>query len=472
MNKKPNILFINSDSHRYDCIGYANDYPVSTPNLDKLSTQGMSFSKAFTPIPVCAPARQSFFSGVRPETTGGLWNHGITLPIGGLDPKESVWSNLLDGLGYNSAYVGKWPIDPDKSPHDFGYEHFTDNSEYISYIETKHGKMKNPFETKSNNQALNLWGGIDPLPLEDAFTHWRANKTADMIREFAMSDKPWFVHLDMNEPHLPCNPVKEFADLFPKENIPPWRSFKETFEGKPYIQKQQMYNWKIEDLTWEEWSQCVSRYYGMVAQLDDAIGCVLDLVCSLGIEENTIVIYTADHGDMSGGHRLIDKHYNQYDDLIHIPLIIKWKGVIEENAVCDRFVYQYLDLPPTFLELWEQPTAKKLHGRSLLPLLKGEPPVDWREQVMTTFNAAQFGLFTQRALRDEKYKYVWNPTDIDELYDLHSDPDELFNRINDARYAEALKDLRLKLYNELKSVNDKILNGVWLERQLLENVKL
>lgn len=249
-------------------------------------------------------------------------------------------------------------------------------------------------------------------------------------------------------------------------------SFNDTFQNKPYIQRQQLFNWKVENYIWQDWSEIVARYYGVISQVDDAIGKVLNELKELGIEENTIVIYTADHGDMCGGHKMVDKHYILYDDVVRIPLIIKWPGVIKEKGKCDEFIYNFLDLPPTFLEILGIEPKDFFQGKSILPILKGENIDDWRKEVVSTYNGQQFGLYTQRMIRNNKWKYIWNTTDIDELYDMENDPNELINLIHNEEYFETISDLRKKLYEELVSVKDGLVSSPWLRDQLLQNRKL
>src|ERR1700761_871911 len=119
---RPNILLIVSDQHRFDCLGRSRDYPVQTPNLDRLAEQGAWFQSAFTPIPLCTPARHSLLTGQRPETTGGLWNYDLGPHIPALDPAAYSWPRELRGLGYRSRYIGKWHVSPTHSPSDFGYD--------------------------------------------------------------------------------------------------------------------------------------------------------------------------------------------------------------------------------------------------------------------------------------------------------------------------------------------------------------
>ncbi|MGI5899521.1 MAG: sulfatase-like hydrolase/transferase [Christensenellales bacterium] len=470
--KTPNILLITSDQHRYDCIGYAGVYPVSTPHLDALAREGMAFSQAYTPIPTCCPARQALLSGKRPESTGGFWNYDQGLPGGVLEPEHAVWTNRLNDLGYNSAYLGKWHVHPEKTPIDFGYGAYVDDGLHKEFVLDKYGAEYLPSRPDQNGKGRGMLGAVDPLPLEDSHTHWLARRTMEMIDSFSDEKKPWHIRLDFVEPHLPCNPVKEFDQQFSAEDIPPWANLKDDFKNKPFIQKQQVATWNLEGFEWDDWKECVKRYYAFIAQTDDAIGRVLSHLRQCGLEDDTLIIYSCDHGDMGGARGMYDKHYVQYQDVIRVPMIVKWPGVVRPNSRCEEFVYPYLDLASTFLDIWGIENPGGLHGESMLELWRGNRCPYWRTQVMTTFNGAQFGLFTQRALTDRRYKYVWNATDVDELYDLQADPQELVNLAADSKQKPVLADMRKRLYQEMNSCGDSFAQKIWLKGQFLEEKKL
>ena len=254
--------------------------------------------------------------------------------------------------------------------------------------------------------------------------------------------------------------------------IPEWDGFRETFRGKPYIQRQQLYSWGIQDYEWRDWAPIVARYYGIISQLDEAVGRVLAALEGIGAAGDTIVIFTADHGDMCGSHRMMDKHYILYDDVVRVPLMIRHPGASGTGQTSPRFVYNLLDLGPTVLELAgaEAAPEQPFHGRSLVPLLRSEDglaPGEWRDCVVATYNGQQFGLFTQRMIRTDAWKYVWNLTDVDELYDLRQDPAELLNLIGTEEHRGLAADLRGRLYALLRADEDPAVGNEWTRRQLL-----
>lgn len=467
VRREPNVLLIVADQHRFDCVGKSGQYPVSTPNLDRLADEGVWCSDAFTPIPLCTPARQSLLTGVRAENTGGLWNYDLGSRIPALDPATYAWPRALSERGYRTQYIGKWHVNPDYGPTAFGYDSWVALEDYDAWREAAHpGKPL----------SADWFGGIDLVATADSRTHWMADRAGEFIRDAASSGSPWHLRLDFLEPHLPCSPSSEFAERNCPEDLPRWRNFDDSLLGKPYIQKQQLLNWEVEGWDWEDWAPIVARYYAVIEQLDDAIGLVLQHLDAAGAEEQTIVIYTSDHGDLGGSHGMMDKHYVMYDEVVRVPLIVRWPERLESRMTNDSFIYNMLDLGPTICEATGAESPPLAHG---VPIFDEEDGVltfsresAEREHVVSTYNGQQFGLFSQRMLRTRSWKYVWNLTDVDELYDLENDPEELVNRVDDENAVNVLADLRIRLLTHLQEVGDSIVDNVWMARQLATGRKL
>lgn len=463
--KKPNILMILSDQHRYDSVGTSGMYPVQTPHLDALAASGVWFENAYTPLPTCCPARQALLTCRRPESYGGYWNYDITLPIYALEPTEYSWVRDLSENGYITGFMGKWHVNPDHYADEYGYNDVVDaDREHQS----KHGPR---YEREKF-----AWGGWEEeRPYDTNHTAYITDRAKGKLQEYAAQEKPWLLSVHFDEPHPPAVPHKDFAKLYDAGKIPQWAGFADEFENKPYIQKQQLLSWGMEDYTWEDWAPTVARYYALVTQLDDAVGKILAQLKVLNMEEDTIVIYTSDHGDMCGSHRMFDKHYVLYEDTIHVPMVWKFGSRFAQMRT-SAYSMNCLDIGPTLLELAGVPcTAQELHGRSLVPVLEGNTPEDWPGEAVSTYNGQQFGLYTQRCIKTNQYKYIWNLTDIDEFYDLQEDPGELRNLIDEPALGEKLKELRQRLYNILKEQKDPLCcrqNGWAADSQLKGGRKL
>lgn len=472
---RPNILLIQADQHRYDCAAPAASefaQPARTPALARLAQEGTWFTQAYCPTPICCPARQSLLCGQWPETHGGLWNYDHGLPLAPF--KAFTWPQALAQAGYSLAWFGKWHEGAGQSPLDYGYTEYISGKDYSAW--RKRSGLPD-YQTDFGaglglEREVGRWmGGHDPARLEQAKPAWLAERAIAGIRRLAGGGQPWHVRLNLDEPHLPCFPAEPYASLYRPEEMRRWPSFADPLTDKPYIQRQQLASWGIADLPWEVWAMYLTRYLGMIAQVDEAVGRVLAALDELGLAENTLVIYTSDHGGNEGSHRMMDKHYVMYDDVVRVPLVMRGPGVAAGQR-CQAFVSNALDLAATLWDVAGLPVPASVQGRSLRPLLRGETPADWRQEIVATYNGAQFGLFAQRMLRDRAWKYIWNPTDVDELYDLRADPWELANRCGDPACANLLAEQRARLYRQLVAQGDPLVANEWTRGQLLEGHKL
>jgi arylsulfatase A-like enzyme len=458
--EKPNILMIVADQHRWDCVGAAGRYPARTPHLDQLAADGAFFEQASTPIPVCGPARQALLSGLAPDSYGGLWNLDF-LDCPALLPSERFYMAALKRSGYHSTLIGKWNVSRRHTPQDFGFNRHIDLNDEFARAAGKYPDLVWP----------NSWfGDPSPVALADSKTHLAARVACEQMEADAKSGSPWLIRVDFQDPHLPCRPSEPFASMHRPEDMVPWDSFADSLANKPYIQHQQRVNWQLQDRTWQDWSRTVALYFGMVSQIDDAVGRMLERLADLGLAENTIVLYTSDHGDLCGGHGLIDKHYVLYDDVIRVPLIVRDPRRSRKNLRIRSFV-SHLDLGATIAGLCGLTGVDPGHGRSIESMLDGQEQPE-RDQAVCSANGQQFGFFAQRCIRTQDWLYVWNLTDIDELYDLRRDPGQLENRICDPDLIPDLTALRQRLYNTLKARSDPFVRTDWVRDQLMNNRKL
>ncbi len=466
--KRPNILVILTDQQRYDCTGYSGVSPVATPNLDELASEGVTFDNAFSVIPTCCPARQAFLSGKRPERFGSLWNYGkIKFPTQVLPKEEFSFARALKDVGYQTGYLGKWHVSPKHEPEDFGFDDVVHERDMWQHWNENH--FKGHWQLSRENGEFGMLGGKSEMPFESNSPHFFGRRAIEMMKRMREKENPFLVFLSIEEPHLPCYPTEPFAGMYTEEDAVKWGSFDDTFEDKPYIQKQMLKFWGFEKLGWKEWSKSVAAYYGSIAETDHAIGEVLSYVKESGLEEDTVIIFTTDHGDMCGGHRMYNKCYVMYDDIVRTPMIVKWKNHFEPHASHD-FVHNLLDLHATILELAGAQGDPITDGKSLSSQLGGKD--EGRKFAFSTYNGTEDGFFLQRMVRCAEYKYIWNLTDVDELYDLKKDPHELKNEVHNPEYADVLKMLRLQLVEELKACDDPLSGGAAERIQLINGDKL
>jgi arylsulfatase A-like enzyme len=258
--------------------------------------------------------------------------------------------------------------------------------------------------------------------------------------------------------------------MYDPRAIAPWPSYPDPLIGKPYAQAQQRRTWEVATWTWDDWAPVVARYLGTITLLDLQVGRLLEALDRLGLAEDTVVVYTTDHGDMCGGHGMVDKHMVMYDDVTRVPLIVRWPGHAAAGRTCDAIVSHALDLAATFCLLGDSPVPDTFCGQSLLPLLSGEQAAG-RADILSMYHGNQFGLYSARMVRDRRYKYIWNAAAEDELYDLELDPGELRNLATDPTYATELARLRRRLVDWMIEIDDPLLNG-WTRTQLLKGLSI
>lgn len=466
MTVSPNILFIQTDQHRYDCIAGHGHPLVHTPNLDRLIREGATFSHAFCASPVCRPARASLMTGAWPTRHGVICNENLEATAV-LRPGLPTWSEALAANGYYLGYVGKWQVDQDRDPTRFGFHDYVPNGDYRAWRKEQ-GLGPAP-------RTNGFWGEVDgEITPEQSRLGWGANEVIRLLQKAGQQGRPFFLRWDTDEPHLPNIVPEPYASLYRPADIPPWPSFGDPLAGKPYIQRQQLRSWGIAEWTWAQWATIVARYLGEISLIDAQIGRVLAALDALGLRQHTLVVYTADHGDLCGSHGMADKHYVMYDDVARVPLILRWPAGIPAGQVCDAFVSSGIDLAATFCAAAGAPRPATFVGHSLLPLVgRGFGPAqDWpRQDIFCMYFGNQFGLFSQRMVRDRRWKYVWNLTAEDELYDLTTDPGEIHNRAADPACAPELARLRGRMLAWLEETRDPILNA-WTRRQLAEGAKV
>ncbi len=456
--RRPNILLVHSDQHRWDSLGCNGHPQVQTPNLDRLAREGANFSHAFTPIAICTPARACLMTGAWPTTHK---NHGIPTMecIRPASQDLPVLTSLLNDAGYHIDWVGKFHREVFGGPTDYGVASYAHAGQYREFRQSKN--------IPSTPRKHGLFGEVDEdCPADCTHLAWQADQIIARMDEAVErgGDDPFFLRWDPPEPHLPCKPPRQFADLYPPETIEPWISWPDTQENKPDAQKRQKKIWGLEEWGWDKWQPIVSCYYAVITELDFHLGRILDRLEHHGLQNDTIVIYSTDHGDYCGGHGQIDKHFAMYDDLYRVPLLVRWPGHVPAGQVCDAFAYNEIDVAKTLLEIAGLEVPETFVGHNLIKKINGEGPE--RDYVGGQYFGTESGLQSLRMLRDRRYKYVYNPTSLCEFYDLEADPGELRNLIDDPAVQPEITRLKQHLWDWMKSVGDPLANR-WTAVELL-----
>jgi arylsulfatase A-like enzyme len=448
MTRQPNIVLFMTDQLRRDALGCYGNTICQTPKLDQLAEQGVCFENAFTVSPVCSPARASLLTGQYPHNHGVMINTHIAPAWSpGLSPETPTFSSILKHAGYALDYVGKWHVHESLTPCAFGFDRYDRGEgkrEIVPgseiYVDFGRGHRQLVAATNAcSERETHLWQ--------------RTQMGIRAIRERARENQPFFLRMDMPEPHFACVPPEPYASMYTPDDIPAWDNFKDDFSGKPMGHLRKLEEWKLQDKDWAWWNRLVAKYYGVVSLIDKCVGEVIKAIQDLGIEDQTIFVFTTDHGDAMGSHGHFEKAGTMYDEVFRIPMIIKGPREWIAPGRIDAFV-RSLDLVPTFVEWSGGQISAPIDGTSLASWGRGEKVANWPDSVYCEHHGEVWGYQSQRMVRTTRWKYVYNPHSIDELYDLKDDPAELVNRISDRAYRDVLQEMKARLLGWNDATND------------------
>ena len=452
-----NILYLLTDQMRFDALS-CNGAPVCrTPEIDRLAQHGTNFTSAYSVNALCTPARASIVTGLYPHMHGQLSNMGNFNGV--FDRQVLRWkgySHYLKKGGYQTGYIGKWHLPEEGNKEVWSFDAWDTDRDYDEYL-----KKKGIDYDMGVSEVQHLeWGedaafcGPSVLSAEDHHDGWVAAGACRMLEDFAGGEKPFMICAAFHGPHFPYAVPKPFCDSYRPEDVPRWENFNETFRDKPVVQQKELMRWNTAQLTWIDWQKVIAAYWGYCSYLDSLVGKIMSKLEHLGLAEDTMVVFSTDHGDMLGSHRLFNKGFNMYEEDHHIPLIISCPGK-EEGITMNPFV-NTVDLMPTFLDAAGCPVPEEVQGKSLMSMLEGEVPQGWRQESFSEFNGYESTLLTSRMVRTRKWKYVYNPFGQDELYDMESDPGELYNLAELQGFVHVLRRMRKKMLGCLTEYKDSI----------------
>jgi len=452
--RRPNILFLLNDHQAYYRHGWDAGPNVSRPHFDRLASEGIFFNRAYTACPLCAPARRTILTGLLPHTHGEL-NNGTMHPF-----DRELYLDVLAEKGYRQYYYGKWDAGPgtafDHHCEGFsypGYGHPYATPEYAEYLARRGLSGGSRVRWDPSPVPYDLWGVMtSPKETHEAF--FLADLACDKLRELAASDgdQPWSLRVDFWGPHQPYIATREFTDLYEPGGIPQYPSFDSDLAGKPELYRFDVLDTLHKDnrliypnpLPWSEWQKILARCYAQVTLVDAAGGMILDALDELGLTENTLVVWTTDHGDgvaSHGGHW--DKSAYPSEEVLRVPLAIRYPGHIEAGQVSEQLVGN-IDLAPTLLDAAGTAFGDKAHGTTLMRVCAGETE-GWRDDLMLESNGYVQQNYLGRILITDHFKYVSNRGDTDELYDYRKDPYEMANLVHDDACAEVVDEMKARL---------------------------
>lgn len=468
-----NVLVIMTDQHRIDTIGaLLSGQPVGvhTPNIDRLAREGFAFTQAVTPTAICTPARASLLTGQAPFRHKVLANHEWNIGYQTeLDPSHWTYTAELRRAGYNVGLVGKFHVGKEHPPTEFGMDDDSfpgatnplTHPRYRSWLASR-GLPEATFTGEVRGELPgarpgHLLAARLQLPDEGTFERFLTELAVGRLQEYAndfhSESKPFCLHVHYFGPHLPYIIPDGWFDLIDPDDVELPGSFAETFLGKPQVQRNYATYWSTDSFDNDQWRKLIAVYRGYVAMIDHEVGLLLDELHRLGLDDDTSIFFTADHGEFTGAHRLNDKGPAAYDDILRVPLLVHVPGIAHEGQ-SDAFV-SLLDVPATILELAGLSANTVQDGRSLLTLATdAEHRAPWREDIVCEFHGHHFPL-QQRILITREYKLVVSPESVNELYDRVNDPNELMNVYETPRYRAVRESLAARLHQILRDRGDR-----------------
>ncbi len=450
-SERPNVLILNTDQQRFDTIAAAGNEVMHTPNLDRLADSGALLERFYVQSPVCMPSRASLMAGQYPNST--------TVTCNGPRMPEDVRciQHMLGDAGYFSGVIGKLHFLPHsardhREPHPrYGFDHLQICDEPGCYRDAYREwvRQRDPSQLDAVNcglpparatwEQMMRWEGTvrPPEPrgdfaprvfeADDDLTNaaFVADRSVRFLRE--RGSRPFFLWAGFYHPHAPLIPPQSCIDLYDLEDIP-------LPPGDPVVTTPR----DGRELTDTELREIRRAYYAMVSDVDRNVGRVLDALDERGLRENTVVVFTSDHGDYMGEHGNFGKGTPGYDCIMRVPCLISYPGHIEPGTRVSGFV-EATDLVPTLLEYAGVVREPSLQGRSMCALMEGDD-ASARESVYGEY--ADPGRTAWAMVRTHEWFYAHNTSGGEVLFDLRNDPHELNDVAQQTEYAAALSEMR------------------------------
>lgn len=438
---RPNIVFVLVDDLRWDEIGVAGHPYVETPHIDRIAKEGAWFQRAFTTTPLCSPARATFLTGLYPHTNGITDN----LARNEQSHKLETFPKMLNAVGYDTAFIGKWHMGNDDSPRP-GFSTWAGMKGQGEALnpELNINGTRQPFDGYVTDILTDLSVDFVAKPRQAPFLLYVSHKAMhpnitqldDGSSVASPSGVPGFIPADRHKGRYAQMPVIRR----PNSGIVP--------DDRPALMRQigDLPPLSEDTVTPE---QTIHRRQEMLLGVDDSVGRIVAAIDELGQLDNTIVVVTSDHGFWYGEHGLSNERRLSYEEALRIPMMIRYPDRVSAGLRPTQMVLS-IDIAPTMLELAGVTPPDNLQGMSLAPILDGGNP-DWRSSFLVEYYSdtvfERIFKMGYKAVRTDRYKYIQyvDLEGMNELYDLSADPYELRNVIYDSRYAETLTEMQAEL---------------------------
>lgn len=456
MNKtKPNLIYIFADQLRYQSLGYAGDDKAITPHIDTLCKESVDVCQAVSGHPVCAPYRASLLTGKYTTSTGMVINEIR------MNTNHKTFADVLGENGYETAYIGKWHL----YAAEWG-NHYDPKNSYIPKGRDRLG-FNDYFAAYNFHHEYYGEGAYYHLdsPQKIYCNQYEPDEQVDLaieqLQRLSEGEKPFALFLSLGTPH----------DPWTKDNVPQayLEKFKHTSFELPvnYLEENDKHadEWaKLNAQERSELTEWMRVYYAMVANLDDNIGRLIEAIKQKGLSENSIIVFTSDHGELFGAHGRRAKNIF-YEEAVRVPFLIKWKAHLEEGGkreVCLNTV----DIMPTLLTMMGLPVPEEVEGADYSACIKGEEDSDAGALMMCTGPTARFGDGQEwRAYRTKQYTYAIFKSDGSEyLFDHKLDPYQMSNLIDHKDYAAVAKALKERMWEKMREIEDTFESNTYYEQ--------
>ena len=427
--EKPNVLYILVDQWRAQATGYAGDVNAITPNLDKLANESINVRNAISGMPVCTPYRASLMTGRYPLSTGIFMNDVQ------LDTNATTIAKVFKKANYNTGFVGKWHIDGQgRNSYIPPTRHQGFN--YWKTLECTHNYNNSAYYDGSSSKK-EFWQGYDALE--------QTKDVLNFLDKNANQEKPFFLMLSIGSPHDPYQTApEEFKKLYKDKNI-------QINPNVPIEKRQQV----TEDLR---------GYYAHISAIDHGIGQLWDKLKELNIDDNTLIVFTADHGDLLGAHGAWNKQ-QPYQESIKVPFLIHYPDLIGKKKQTSDILLNSPDIMPTVLGLCKIPPVNDVEGDNYAPILLGKTKNKIKYSLISCVQP--FGQWPRskggkeyRGVTDANFTYVSDLQGPWLLFDNQNDPYQLNNLVNNPKYRKLQKEMEKALSIELSKRKDEFLPGM------------
>ncbi len=472
MSSRPNVLVLMSDEQSWDTMGCTGNAAARTPHLDALAERSTRFDGCYTPFPLCCPSRTSLWTGQMPRHHHVLGNWRGIRP----DLADRGVAQAFVADGYHTTYTGKWHV-PGTTPARMGWADYAaipavlDGKDRGRYIEAYRRYAAEQGYELLPDHIENLTAGDlkalrDPRAPHRATAEitephfletWQTERFLETLRR-APDDRPWLAACSYNAPHFPMLAPAPYDRVIDRSAVTLPASWASGWETRPGEVQRSKFAQRFTDLDEAGWVDVIGHYLGLVALIDTQVGRILDHLRETRELDNTIVVFTSDHGDMMGAHRLMEKgHLLHYEEALRVPLLVAHP---DSPAAQTGNLVSMVDIAPTIADLAGVPWDEPHDGRSFAGMIGGgEPTRDYvtAETVLydmepdnahgehrdpSTWSDATDAL--NLSVRTPRYRYVYRSRDTDELFDHEVDPAEQVNRAADPAYGpvrDALRDL-------------------------------